>query len=310
MLNVEVVFLGVPVIVKNVFDKVEKVMWLIIMLGLGSINSNAYAASIELAKSNRGTSLSGITIEGRIEKGDYRKFLALTLSTKGVSYIFLASPGGNFLEALKIGNLIRKLKLQVWAPMFKGSHIVRLSDKSNAICASSCFFIYAAGINRTGSILGIHRPYMSEDDYKSMDLTRAGNIHQALANITKEYLKEMSIPSKYFDRIMAVDSSHIEWLKTSEVEAELEGFIPMYQEWFSARCEGINDQEEREYSRILKLIPSGSRLPIKDFPFNKEDREFITYYDNKSSNKVDCEIALLTQEQEKARLEALDMLLN
>ena len=64
--------------------------------------------------------MRGITIEGEIVAGDYARFLALVLSTKGANSVWLASPGGNFSEALLIGRLIRALSLEVWAPGLSG----------------------------------------------------------------------------------------------------------------------------------------------------------------------------------------------
>ena len=66
----------------------------------------------------------------------------LVLSTKGANSVWLASPGGNFSEALLIGRLIRALSLDVWAPLFAEQPLVRLSDAKNNTCASACFFLY------------------------------------------------------------------------------------------------------------------------------------------------------------------------
>ena len=43
--------------------------------------------------------------------------------------------------------------------------------KANYVCASACFFIFVAGIDRQsgeGPLLGIHRPYLSEADLKRL----------------------------------------------------------------------------------------------------------------------------------------------
>src|SRR2546426_166749 len=94
-------------------------------------------AEITLAKSPSGRPLSGITIEGEIVAGDYHKFRALVLSTKGANPVWLASPGGNFSEALRMGRLIRALSLEVWAPMSQNIQLVRLSSAQNNACASA-----------------------------------------------------------------------------------------------------------------------------------------------------------------------------
>ena len=61
-----------------------------------------------------------LILEGKIELGDYlsvRNFLRDESNFKKISGgIFLASPGGSVLEALKIGRLIRELRLSTEAP--------------------------------------------------------------------------------------------------------------------------------------------------------------------------------------------------
>jgi len=96
----------------------------------------------------------------------------------------LASPGGDVLEAMKIGRLIRALKLQTIIPskdgepqQFGANGEHRSQRPSvNYICASACFFIFVAGIKReldisfsaSEPLLGIHRPYLSDEDLKAM----------------------------------------------------------------------------------------------------------------------------------------------
>lgn len=59
--------------------------------------------------------IQGILIEGKIEKGDFKRFeYLITLRSPGT--VWLASPGGDLIEAIKIGELARKLKLRVEAP--------------------------------------------------------------------------------------------------------------------------------------------------------------------------------------------------
>ena len=61
-----------------------------------------------------------LILEGKIELGDYlsvRNFLRDESNFKKISGgVFLASPGGSVLEALKIGRLIRELRLSTEAP--------------------------------------------------------------------------------------------------------------------------------------------------------------------------------------------------
>jgi hypothetical protein len=61
-----------------------------------------------------------VILEGKLERGDYDKLLRLIdedcrdySCTDG---IYLASPGGDLIEAMKIGRLVRKLRLETHVP--------------------------------------------------------------------------------------------------------------------------------------------------------------------------------------------------
>jgi hypothetical protein len=60
-------------------------------------------------------------LEGKIEKGDYDKLLKLIDEdcsdySNCASGIFLPSPGGDLVEAMKIGRLVRKQRLDTHVP--------------------------------------------------------------------------------------------------------------------------------------------------------------------------------------------------
>src|ERR1700691_5626736 len=58
----------------------------------------------------------GAVLEGKIESGDFEKFKKFVLGNDKIVEIYLASPGGDLAEALKIGILSRMLKLSTVAP--------------------------------------------------------------------------------------------------------------------------------------------------------------------------------------------------
>lgn len=199
---------------------------------------HSYGAIITTAQTPSGRPLGGITIEGPIEIGDFDRFVTQIFQSNqkgGPGPVYLASPGGNFVEAMRIGHLIRELKLTVFAPEVKDHPWSRLKRLENNLCASSCFFIYAAGVQRFGKILGVHRPYLSKKDYEDLTLDAAANTHSNIQDISSAYLRTMGVPSSISEKIMAVSSEQIKWLTNAEVD-ELYGLISEYQEWFKARC--------------------------------------------------------------------------
>jgi hypothetical protein len=59
---------------------------------------------------------AGAVLEGKIEAGDFDKFKSFILNGDNAVEIYLASPGGDLAEALKIGLLVRTLKLSTVVP--------------------------------------------------------------------------------------------------------------------------------------------------------------------------------------------------
>ena len=145
-------------------------------LMIGAKPSNA----LEDLKVYRGV----LVLEGKIVRGDYDKLRSF-LGTKSnfdkiSSGVFLASPGGNIAEAMKIGRLIRALRLSTDAPSGRPSGNPRFGEslikprhlthpKTNYLCASACFFVYVAGVYRNPNWvgrMGIHRPHRSKENVK------------------------------------------------------------------------------------------------------------------------------------------------
>jgi hypothetical protein len=193
--------------------------------------------------------MAGIMIEGEIVEGDFTKFEKLVSQIFNPGVVWIASPGGDLAEAMKIGRLVRELKLSVWVPQKNGLLFPLLDSKRNAVCASACFFIYAAGVDRRGEILGIHRPYMSIAAYRKMGLDEAAFRQSMTMNIAGDYLKKMGVSSAIIERMNNIGSEKINWLSDSEVE-DMTGFIPEYTEWFNANCppvigsDGLLDREK------------------------------------------------------------------
>jgi hypothetical protein len=114
----------------------------------------------------------GAIFEGRIEVGDFDRLKKFILDGPGAVEIYLASPGGDLAEAIRIGQLVRFLKLSTVAPSKPLTNESRelsaarhnLNDtKADYLCVSACFFVFVAGIHRRRDtsgpvILGIHRP--------------------------------------------------------------------------------------------------------------------------------------------------------
>jgi len=193
-----------------------------------------------------------LILEGKIEKGDYaslRSFLRDESNFKKISNgVFLASPGGNVREALQIGYLIRALQLSTEAPSIPpnekrafGSSAfdpVDLTSRHNFQCASACFLIYVAGVERKLNWigrLGVHQPRLETKPFGASEAdTKVASID--LRGAIKVYLDKMDVPNKYLELIYSVPSNDVRWITQQEFDADLRGYIPEIRALLRAKC--------------------------------------------------------------------------
>lgn len=194
------------------------------------------AADIRPAQSIDGSPLPGVTIEGTIAAGDFAKLAPLVLEAKGKSVVWLASPGGNLSEALRMGALIRQLALEVRVPDDRSRPVIRLRDPENNTCASACFFLYVAGVSRKGSVLGIHKPSLPADEYFALGLDGSATAHRRIQEATADYLDQMGVPSRYASMMMAASSTDLTWLPPEDIARDLTGVAAGYEAWFQGAC--------------------------------------------------------------------------
>jgi hypothetical protein len=198
--------------------------------------ASASAAEIRLAQATDGSPLPGVTLEGSIAPGDFARFAGLVLTTPDVNTVWLASPGGNLSEALRIGRMIRQLALEVRAPIDRNLPLVRLRRAENNTCSSACFFLYAAGVRRQGMVLGIHKPSLPADEYFKLGLDGSAAAHRRIQEATAAYLDLMGVPAKYASLMLATDPSEMTWLAPEDVERDLTGIVAEYREQLHAGC--------------------------------------------------------------------------
>ena len=201
------------------------------------------SAALEAIKVFRGT----LILEGKIEPGDYisvRNFLRVESNFKKIGAgVFLASPGGYVVEAMKIGNLIRSLQLSTDAPATPppekrvGTPIIRSTDLVNARhyeCVSACFLIYAAGVDRqliAAGRLGLHQPRSLRAETSGVTAASLG-----VRNEIKEYLEQMNVPEKYVDLMYSIPVSDVRWITQQEFEADLKGYVPELGALIKEKC--------------------------------------------------------------------------
>ena len=213
-----------------------------------------------------------VVLEGEIKTGDYDKLRNLIDPNSPVKVgvggvggdwyvdtyreIYLASPGGNVAEAMKIGRLLRALRWETIVPgvitnpnikpekIFKDNQLK--NTKANYMCASACFFIFVAGLYRDEDvysladnrvILSIHRPYLTDSDLRSMTGSQAITSGNQIRFVVENYLKEMGVSMKYADLMFSIPKDEIQWIDSGNFAADFKGTMTELKDWFDALCD-------------------------------------------------------------------------
>ncbi|PWU01238.1 MAG: hypothetical protein C5B53_03130 [Candidatus Melainabacteria bacterium] len=179
---------------------------------------------------------SAVHIVGLIETGDDERFRTAVSRAiqehpgEPVQSLRIYSSGGNLDAALKIGDQVYALQLETWAPeKFPNGRwkceivktVISFDPKtqggdSRCVCASACFFIWAAGAVREGEILGVHRPSFNANEFASLSPSDARLRYDALLKNTKASLQKWGIPEDIVDAVFSINSASISFLNQSE----------------------------------------------------------------------------------------------
>ena len=237
------------------------------------------AQSAEIRENKNGERV----LEGTIVPGDYEKvrdFLENHIPDQrsNAHILFLASPGGDLAEAMKIGHLVRQLKMMTHVTdrdeptdiHKKAAAEVGIKDFKNFLCTSACFFVFVAGVRRwpdlpgipTDPALGIHRPFFSASDMKGLSADQALASASELRTVVENYLREMSVPAKYADLMFSIPKDDIRWISAAEFANDFAGIIPGLRDWVAARCDTRTEAEKIEWND-LKYQPEAERTPVE-----------------------------------------------
>jgi hypothetical protein len=190
-----------------------------------------------------------VLLNGPIVPGDAAKFgKFLRLHHPFLDEVILTSSGGSVDDAMKIGRLIRKDLIKTKAAhennpdsprgngrfydFEKGPPWCHDGPSSYCHCASACFLIWSAGVERFGSSLGLHRPTTTSTP--STDTPSNEASYSRLLLDTAAYLKEMEVPDRFIQLMVNTVSTQIRWLSGREAKS-LEQ-VPSIAEWLTAAC--------------------------------------------------------------------------
>jgi hypothetical protein len=168
-------------------------------------------------------------LSGKIVKGDYEKIKLLIDST--TSTFWLASPGGDIDEALKIGRLFRKYLISTEAPYLEDGFLWNCRGQ-NCICASACALIWLGGVDRMGTV-GLHRPYYDGLLFKGLPPADASTTYRRMLGDVTDYLNEMEVPGSIIESMATTNSGDIRWVDYLDEGLDRP---PSIAEWVDASC--------------------------------------------------------------------------
>lgn len=61
----------------------------------------------------------------------------------------------------------------------------------NCSCASACFYIWAAGAERDGDVVQVHRPYFNSEEYSTLSANEAQAAYKALQEKVRDFLTKV-----------------------------------------------------------------------------------------------------------------------
>ena len=221
------------------------------------------ATALEPLKVFRGALL----LEGQIQAGDYdtvRRFLSHKEYFEKISEgVFLASPGGNVLEAIKIGYLLRSLKLRTILPTdHPGRSLTysvieprNLKNPKDYMCASACFFLYIAGIDRNSKHighLGIHQPTLKAQVWTTSSKKGRAAAASGLRRIITYYVQRMGVSAGIVELMFSVPANQVHWLTDDEFTSFVKGRIPELAQALRAKCPNKDPTSEYRITCRIK----------------------------------------------------------
>lgn len=182
-----------------------------------------------------------VVISGQIQNGDYQKtYQVLKKIYKdgdiGSTVVMLKSPGGDVREAIKIGNLIEKLKLITMVDYIDG-------------CYSACLYIYVSGLPRSTAIkIGVHRPTFNKEYFKNIGPGQAEKRYNKMMQETNDYLREKGVSEELITIIVNTSSNSMRLLTFDEVQKYVPKMPMALDEWLISKCGAYGEEESEDHT--------------------------------------------------------------
>jgi ATP-dependent protease ClpP protease subunit len=222
----------------------------------------SYAANIYNSPSkstyNDCSSENLLVFSGDIISGDSYKFREILnkITSKykkdecktGFLSVQLDSNGGDVIESLNIGRLIRAYNLHTIVPF-------------SSVCNSSCVFLLAAGVRRSpmGQV-GIHRPYFAEVK-PGVSTSEIQSRRNDLNKKIREFLDEIDVSQSLLEKMLSIPPEKIKILSKNELEElRLSDADANYDEKKTSEIASFYNLSSLEYRNRISVVDNNCRL--------------------------------------------------
>ncbi len=210
----------------------------------------AHALEISEIRSPQPIESRILVLKGEIKRGDLAKLNAeIERVPMFIEWVSLDSPGGDVLEAMRIGTLVRTLSVRVVA----------------LTCNSACVLIWVAGVERSAAgDLGLHRPFFDKHYFSGLSKAQAEIKYNDLLRQVETYLREMLVPQEAIELIARTESAGVARVgETSNLPlyAKLAASAPAFAEWLLSKC-GKFPVDPGELQKVLRgrsTLPKSSQ---------------------------------------------------
>ena len=212
-----------------------------------------------------------IQLTGIIEQGDLNKIVENLINRESFPmYFTIQSPGGDIVEAARIGTFIRE-----------SAYTISVSED----CHSACFFILVGGVSRSISKsgkIGLHRPFYKKEYFTGLSLKEAEEKYSQLEKSSRQYLQSMGVPNRIVELMFSIPSDEVHILSKNERKF-LDVPAIVYSEWIKAECNSLSPEEAKDIQDINFFY-----IFIDDPPINIS-KGYFEYLKGKYFRADECE---------------------
>ena len=160
-----------------------------------------------------------------------------------ISPVYLRSKGGDVTEAMKMGAIIRRLRLETSVPVWDTGKapidLIKVDHQENMVCASACFLAYAGGAIRFGNYLALHRPFLPREEARKLNDAEYELAQKEMMPEVKAYLADMDIDQYWIDRMFSANSQEYympTWNEADNKVHHLMDMVPSLEEVVLSKC--------------------------------------------------------------------------